>query len=123
MTLNVNGVDLTPYIAYQGVKWQRNDVDGPNAGRTLGNAYMYRDRVATKIRLDCTCSPLKAAEAAIILKAIKPEYVTVTYTDPEEGAVRNGVEMYSNNVPATFCQIDRHGVEWWMGIAFPLIER
>ena len=123
MTLNVNGVDLTPYIAYQGVKWQRNDVDGPNAGRTLGNAYMYRDRVAIKKRLDCACRPLRAAEASIVLQAILPEYVTVDFSDPQEGVVLTGVEMYSNNIPATFCMTDTMGEEWWTGITFPLIER
>lgn len=121
MTLIVNGVDMTPYVAFQGFKWQRADVDGPNAGRTL-DAVMHRDRVATKYRLDCTCRPLKSDEAQIVLQAIKPEYVNVTYYDPELG-LRNNVVMYSNNIPATFCKKDKDGTEWWMGIAFPLIEQ
>lgn len=119
MTLIVNGVDMTPYIAYQGLKWQRNDVDGPNAGRTM-NADMQRDRIATKIRMDCTCIPLKKADAQKVLNAIYPEYVTVTYDDPQFGP--RTCKMYSNNVPATYCML-KNGVDWWMGIAFPLIER
>ena len=53
----IDGTDITPYIKYQGVKWTRNDIDGPNAGRTL-SGLMVRDRVATKIRLDITCRPI-----------------------------------------------------------------
>lgn len=72
MRIIVNGIDLAPYVAFQGVKWQRNDVDGPNAGRTL-DATMHRDRVAVKMRLDCTCPPLPADKARLVLQAIEPE--------------------------------------------------
>lgn len=120
MTLIVNHVDMTPYLKFQGFKWQRSDVDGPNAGRTLDNAYMHRDRLATKIRLDCECRPLTTEEASIVLAAIRPESVSVTYTDPEAGT-EVSAEMYSNNIPAQYC-IRRRGVDLWMGISFPLIE-
>ena len=121
MTLTVNGVDMTPYVAFQGFKWQRADVDSPQAGRTL-DAVMHRGRVATKYRLDITCRPMRSSEAQIVLQAIKPEYVTVTYYDPEQG-LRENVTMYSNNNPASYCKMDSDGTEWWMGITFPLIER
>lgn len=50
MVLTVNGIDMIPFIAKQGIKWLRNDVEGPNGGRSQ-NAYMIRDRIAIKIRL------------------------------------------------------------------------
>ena len=121
MTLTVNGVDLTPYVAFQNFKWQRADVESPNAGRTL-DGVMHRGRVAKKKRLDCTCRPMKADEAMLVLQTIEPEFVTVDYYDPEVG-LRTNVTMYSNNIPATFCKKDPDGTEWWMGIAFPLVER
>jgi hypothetical protein len=62
MMLKINGVDFMPFIAKQGVKWQRNDIDAPNSGRTM-DGMMQRGRVATKIRLDITCRPLMAEEA------------------------------------------------------------
>ena len=120
MTFTVNGVDMLPYIAYQGLKWQRSDVEAPDAGRTL-DGVMHRGRVATKIRLDVTCRPLTAAEASTVLNAILPEFVSVTYTDPMSGNVTK--TMYSNNNPASFLMRRKDGSEWWSGITFPLIEQ
>ena len=121
MVLTVNGVDLTPYVAFGGFKWQRSDIDAPNSGRSL-DGMMHRGRVATKIRLDITCRPLYSAEAKTVLSAILPEWVTVTYTDPMEGKDVTKT-MYSNNNPASFSLKKRNGDELWGGITFPLIER
>lgn len=71
MTVKINGVDITDYIAFRGFKWTRNDVDSPDTGRMLdGN--MERTRVATKVRLDVTCRPLLLSEASDLLSAIMP---------------------------------------------------
>ena len=120
MVLKVNCVNMLPYVAYGGFKWQRNDIDGPDAGRDL-TGRLRRNRVATKVRLDITCRPLKSSEAAIVLSAIKPEYVTVEYYDPEAGTVLTKT-MYANNNPAVF-QIQKDGTTWWSGITFPLVEQ
>lgn len=120
MILEIDGVDITPYIAYRGVKWQRSDVDGASAGRDL-NGDLRRNRMATKRRLDITCRPLKAEEAALVLTAIMPEWVTVHYTDPQAGEVTK--TMYANNHPASYLMLAENGQEWWDGISFPLIER
>ena len=122
MRVLINGVDVTKYIAFQGFKWQRSDVDGPNAGRSIDNAYLFRDRIATKIRRDITCRPLTDVEASTVLKLIAPEYVIVTYYDPQEGAEVHK-EMYSNNIPASYLLKRPDGTALWGGITFPLIER
>ena len=119
MTFTVNGVDMTPYIKYKGLKWQRNDIDGDNAGRSL-DAAMMRDRIAIKISWDVTCRPLTTSEAQIVLNAIKPEYVTATTLDPQDGLVTR--TFYSNNNPASYMMLDDDGIEYWDGISFPLIE-
>lgn len=120
MVLKINGVNILPYVAHQGLKWQRNDLDSADAGRTL-DGMMHRHRVASKIRLDITCRPLRSEEARIVLNAIYPEYVTVEYSDPMSGLVSK--QMYSNNNPATHMLLQEDGVEWWHDITFPLIER
>nr|DAZ46794.1 MAG TPA: hypothetical protein [Caudoviricetes sp.] len=120
MMLKINGVDFMPLIAKQGVKWQRNDIDAANSGRTM-DGQMQRGRVATKIRLDITCRPLTAEEARLVLTTILPEYVSVDYYDPMRG-YRSGISMYSNNNPASFL-IEKPEDDWWSGITFPLIER
>lgn len=120
MVLKIDGRDILPYLAHQGLLWNRNDLDSSNAGRTL-DGVMHRGRVATKIRLDVTCRPLRSEEAKIVLNAVLPEFVTVEYLDPMEGLVTK--LMYSNNIPATHMLIQDDGTEWWQGIAFPLIEK
>lgn len=119
--LLIDGIDVTPYIAFKGVKWTRNDVDSPDTGRTM-DAVMHRGRVASKIRLDISCKPLTDSEASTVLNAIYPEYVTVQYTDPQVGGLVTRT-MYSNNNPASYL-LNREGQEdLWDGITFPLIER
>lgn len=120
MTLTIDGVDITPYIAYGGLKWQRNDVDDPDTGRDM-SGIMHRGRVATKIRLDVTCRLLTAAELSTVLNLIYPEYVTVTYDDPMLGRVTK--TMYANNNPAVYQLHKNDGTEWWSGVTFPLVER
>lgn len=116
MVLRINGVDMTPFISRKGLKWKRNDLDGENAGRTL-DGVMHRDRVGSKVRLDITCLPLSSENAAVVLHAIYPEYVTVEYLDPMLGMTEK--TMYSNNNPATF--IDTV-TDMWEGIEFALVE-
>lgn len=122
MTLTIDGFDITPFIAYGGYKWQRADVDGQNAGRTLDDGLLYRDRIATKVRLDVTCTPLELKDLSRILKAILPEYVTVTYTDPQEGQDVTKT-MYSNNIPVSYLIKREDGRDLWAGFTFPLVER
>ena len=119
MIFEINGVNMLPYVAHQGFKWQRNDIESEDAGRFLDGT-LVRDRVATKIRLDITCRPLKTNEAMIVLQAVYPEEVTVRYTDPQYGLVTR--TMYSNNNPASHMLVQEDGTEWWNGITFPLIE-
>lgn len=133
--ISIDGNDITDLIAYQGVKWSRNDVDGPSAGRTI-SGLMIRDRVATKIRLDITCRPLTGDELRTLMNLLLPEFVTVTYDDPLYGIVSK--TMYANNHGAQFMlkkqphvselwrmchDTEPDPVEYWTSVSFPLIER
>lgn len=122
MTLTINGVNIVPYIAYQGLKYQHSDIDAPDSGRTM-DAVMHRGRVASKIRLDVTCRPLNVADTARVLSAISPEWVTVTFTDPMT-ATTTTKTMYSNNRTASFLiKRDNDANDLWMIEPFPLIEK
>ena len=116
----IDGTDITDLIASGGVKWSRNDIDGPNAGRTM-SGLMIRDRVSTKIRLDITCRPLELAEVRTLLNLIYPEFVTVTYDDPMFGYVSK--TMYANNNSSQFWLKRPGGNELWNNVTFPLVER
>lgn len=121
MVLTIDGVDIVPFVAYGGFKWQREDIDGPGAGRDL-TGDLRRNRVATKRRLDITCRLLKSAELSTVLSAVMPEWVEVTYYDPQEGSTVTRT-MYSNNNPASYQIKHPDGTEWWGGVTFPLIEK
>ena len=113
--------DLSPYIAYGGLKWGRNDIDASDAGRDTQDGLMHRARVAIKIRLDVTCRPLKEDELTTVLQAILPQWLQVQYFDPQDGTTVTK-KMYSNNIPASF--LIRHGsTNWWTGVTYPLIEQ
>lgn len=120
--LSIDGNDITELIGYQGVKWSRNDIDGPSAGRTL-SGLMIRDRVSTKIRLDVTCRPLTLAEVRWLLNLLMPEFVSVTYDDPMDGLVTR--TMYANNNSASFMMRKNNNGdnEYWDNVTFPLVER
>ncbi len=113
-------VNISQYIAFQGLKRDRNDVDGPEAGRTMDGT-MVRARVATKYRWDVTCRPLTTAELKIIEDLITPETIKVRIDDPQAG-LNKEMTMYSNNTSAAFCIRKKDGTEWWNGVTFPLIE-
>ena len=117
---SVNGISLVNYLAEDGIKWTRFDVEAPDTGRTL-DGVMHRGRVASKVRLDITCRPLQSSEIMVVLGAIMPEYVTVRYIDPQDGAVTK--TMYSNNIPTICANVNPDGTAVWKGLTFPLIER
>jgi hypothetical protein len=121
MVCKINGVDIVPFIAYGGFKWQRSDVDGEGAGRDLSGD-LRRNRVATKVRLDVTCKPLNDADTSTVLSLIMPEWVTVTYYDPQKGSTVTKT-MYSNNNPASYLIKRKDGTAMWSGITFPLVEK
>ena len=114
------GVNLLPYLAEDGIKLTRFDVEAPDTGRTL-DGVMHRGRVASKVRLDITCRPLTSDEAMVVLQAILPEFVTVRYIDPQNGSVTR--TMYSNNIPTICATVYPDGSAVWKGLTFPLIER
>ena len=118
MRVIINGTDITKYIRHRGVKWSRNDVDGPNAGRNLSGT-MIRDRVATKIRLDVNCKPLTDEEHSRLMNILSPDRVSVSYDDPCDGFVTK--IMYANNHSSEYLMRTR-ATEYWYNVSFPLIE-
>lgn len=119
--IEINGVDIRPYIQEGGFEYKRNDIDAEGSGRETMNAEMHRGRIAIKDELSITCMPLNQEKAEIIMNLIYPEWVEVRYTHPRRGIIYQ--TMYSNNVPATCARIQEDGTALWEGIKFPLIEK
>lgn len=121
MILEVNGVDLVPYLDADGYKVTRADGDSSDAGRTMDYT-MHRARIATKFRIDAQLRPLYTAEAQKVLMALMPEYVSVRYTNPWLGGTQYTI-MYSNNNVATIDQSFGEGRDRWNIDAIALVER
>ena len=116
----IDGTEITDYIAFNGLKRQRSDIDSPNAGRTL-DGVMHRGRVSTKLRWDVTCKPLKDAELTILEGLLMPEYINVTIQgDPHYGTWQR--RCYANNTNAAFLIRKPNGTQYWSGITFPIVE-
>lgn len=68
-----------------GFQFDVQDVDGSTAGRNQ-SGYMFRDRVAVKIKVECSWQNLRQTQAATILNAITDQFFTVTCPDPRTGS-------------------------------------
>lgn len=121
--LNAQGqwVSIVPYIKYQGIKYSRNDVDGSNAGRTISNALMIRDRLATKAKWNIETIPITSDIAEMIESLLMPEFFTIR-TDYGTPGVSNTYEVYSNNVNRTPV-IWRDNGTYYVTLSFPIVER
>ena len=76
MTFIVNGVDLVPYIAYNGLEYQLSDIDDPETGRTMDGTMRRgkitdKDKWKLKFRVNLT-----TAEMSIIINAVTYEFET-----------------------------------------------
>ena len=118
--ITIDGTDITNFIAEGGVKWSRNDIDGPAAGRNL-NGTEIRDRIATKIRLDITCRKMDYEEQQRLVAVLYPEFVSVYYADPLFG-IRTAV-MYCNKNGAEIFRRKSDGTEQWTPESFALVEK
>ena len=111
-------VDLVPYIAYQGFEGSRNDVDGPDAGRVIEDAKMYRQRVATKYKFTFTTIPLRNSVAKQIEGWLMPEYIRIK-TDYYTSSATE-YECYSNNIQKTYVIYKGYDM---VKLSVPIVER
>lgn len=77
----VDGVEIkTP----SGFTWGLQDVSDNAAGRTQ-DALMHKNRIAQKRKLSLSWAGPTPQEAAAILQAFNPEYVSIKYPDAMSG--------------------------------------
>ena len=112
--------DITPYIAWQGLTFSRNDVDAPNAGRDM-SGYMHRGRVASKEKMNIQTVQLTRAQSSKLQTLLYPETIMVRVTPYPRTNAAQILNMYSNNVKTTYV-IHRGNGEDLQSLSFPLIE-
>lgn len=118
----INGIDITPYMNWNGLKYGVGDLDSEEAGRTL-DGIMHRSRVATKMRWDVPVKKLTTSQLHTLLQLISPEWVTLTCFDLQRG--ETSYRVYSNNYSVETEASGLTNIEGeilWMEFTFPLIE-
>lgn len=113
-------VDITPYIAFGGLTFSRNDVDAPNAGRDM-TGLMHRGRVGVKEKMNINTIPLTKAQSSSIQQLLYPETIEVRVTPYPRTNAAQILSMYSNNVKVTYLIHYING-EDMQSLSFPLIE-
>ena len=119
MQVKIGTTDITSLIALGGLTYSRNDLDGPNAGRTLSGD-MVRDKVASKDKWQIDCKLLTTSEFMTLNSLTSPEYVTVTISD--EGMTTKTFVAYCSTVTGTYA-LRKDNTSYWEGVSFSLIER
>ena len=119
-TSSLAWVDITPMIAWQGLAFSRNDVDAPDAGRTMDGT-MHRGRVASKEKMEIKTVQLTRAQVSALETLLFPETIQVRVTPYPRTNAAHTMTMYSNNVKATYI-IHRANGEDLQSLSFPLVE-
>ena len=120
-TSNTTWVDITPMIAWQGLTFSRNDVDAPDAGRTMDGT-MHRGRVASKEKMEIKTVQLTKAQVSALETLLFPETIQVRVTPYPRTNAAHTMNMYSNNVKVTYIIHYTNGSEDMQSLSFPLIE-
>lgn len=111
----VNGVAMpTPKI----FRVQISDIDGES--NRNANGELYRDRITTKCKIELEYPPLTQEQISLILNAIYPVFVQVTFLHPMLGNVTK--EMYAGDKSAPVQRVI-DGIVKWEGLTFNFIER
>ena len=112
--------DITPFIAWQGLSFSRNDVDSQDAGRDM-SGLMHRGRVAVKEKMAVNTVPLTRVQSAWIQTLLYPESFQVRVNPYPRTNTQKTFMMYSNNVKVSYV-IHRENGDDLETLSFPLIE-
>lgn len=120
VTYTTNWHDITPWIAWQGISFSRNDVDAPDAGRDM-SGLMHRGRVSVKEKININTIPLTRAQSAELQTLLYPETYQVRITPYPRTNAQQVLSVYSNNVKTSYV-IHRESGEDLQTVSFPMIE-
>lgn len=115
MSLIINGVTV---VAPKSFKVTISDVDGETGRNAAG--YMLRDRVAVKRKLECEWGLLSQADMSTLLQAVKSEFFTVQYPDPERGLTSGTFYVGDRSAPA-YSWVNN--LKPWSGLSMNFVER
>ena len=113
--------DYTKYVADDGLKPSRNDLDADGSGRNLLDGLMYRTRIATKLKWTVTFLRLDESTMSQLVTDMDSDYVQITTLDAKTNrevsrecycsTINEGVQRYIG------------GQTVYDGVTFNIIER
>ena len=112
--------DITPWIAWQGLTFSRNDVDAPDAGRDM-SGLMHRGRVAVKEKMNIQTVTMTKAQSAALQTLLYPQSIQVRVNPYPRTNASQTMTMYTNNVETTYV-VHTNGGDELQSLSFPLIE-
>lgn len=117
----INSHDYTRYLAEDGLKPVRNDLDANGSGRNLLDGLMYRSRIATKQKWTVSFNRLRGETLSRLEQDMDAEFVRITLLDAKENryversyytsTINEGVQRYIG------------GETVYDGVTFNLTER
>lgn len=113
-------VDITGWIAWQGLTFSRNDIDNSKAGRDMAGT-MHRGRVSSKEKMQVRTIPLTRAQVSLIQLLLYQESYMARVTPYPMTNAAHVMTMYSNNVSTSYV-IHREDGEDVQTLSFPMIE-
>ena len=119
----VNGHDYTKYIAAEGLKPSRNDLDKDGSGRNILNGLMYRIKITTKLKYSVSFLRLTAD----VLRQLENDmdtldgYVNITLLEAKSG--RQVTRTYYTSTINEGVQRAINGEVFYDGVTFDITER
>lgn len=106
-----------PTVLQPGIR----DLDSEEGTGRDQTGTMFRDRVAVKRTVHCEWGALTKQEMAALLSAMSPASFSLTYPDPQEGALKTITAYVGDRQPAMCAAISE--TDWmWVGLSIDFIE-
>ena len=116
--LKINTTDLPVPIALQPGLQDLDSEDGSGRNQ-LGT--MFRDRIAVKRKVHCEWGPLTKTEMSTLLKAMSEASFSLTYPDPQEGALKTITAYVGDRSTPMLMPLGE--ADWmWGGLSVDFIE-
>ena len=97
------------------------DLDSESGTGRSQNGTMFRDRVAVKRKVHCEWGVLTRNEMSTLLSAMSAPSFSLTYPDPQEGALKTITAYVGDRTPAVCSVIS--DTDWqWTGLSIDFIE-
>ena len=119
--LQIGSHDYTDYVAAEGMKYSRNDLDADGSGRNVLDGLMYRHRIGSKVKWTISFIRLPESVFSQLMADMDAEYVNVTTLDPRTNA-RVTRTYYTSTINAG---VQRYigGQTVYDGVTFDITER